>query len=106
MTEEQKREAVALAKTMIQARGSKGQIKKTLSAQLAMKPNEAGRVIQTAVVELYDAPIRDPIYWLLQDCGESTPLQRRFARRKYAQLIKDPAIARFVEMRYSSLEWV
>ncbi|QDV43414.1 hypothetical protein Enr13x_32700 [Stieleria neptunia] len=102
MNELVKRDAIAVAKTEIQSRQSKGQTKRTLATKFGLKPNEAGRVIRTAVRELYDCDNRDPIYWLLQDCGDSTPLQRRFARWKQKKLMQDPAIAHRVELLCSS----
>ena len=100
MTEEQKRNAIALAKESIQERASKGQVKTALVEELGLKSNEAGRIIRTAVRELYDSENKDPFYWLAQDCGQSTPLQRRFARRKREKLMEDPEVAQ--HMAYMS----
>lgn len=61
-------------------------VKKALIARFSLQPNEAGRITRTAVRELYGSGCKDPMFWLTQDCGKSTPLQRRYARRRYSEL--------------------
>lgn len=105
MEDWKKRAAIDTAIMEIQSRRSRGQVKRALITQFGLMPNEAGRLIRTAVRELYDCDSRDPIFWLMQDCGESTPLQRRFAHKKRRTLMQDPAISRSVELLSSSRAW-
>ena len=93
MNESEKRNAIEFAKPLIEDRATKGQVKSALVEKYGIKPEAAGRIMQAAVRELYDNGSKDPWYWLSQDCGASTPLQRRFARRKYRELDATEVVA-------------
>ena len=87
MSEIEKQWAIRLARDYIEQRASKGEVRTALMERFLIQPNEAGRIIRTAVRELYGSDSKDPMFWLAQDSGESTPLQRRFARRRYRELL-------------------
>ena len=99
-----KRAAIEHAKKLIEARSSKGQTKDGLIGQFGVPRNEAGRLIQIALRELYDPDgITDPWHWFAMDVGKSTSLQRRFARQKWRQychkIDAEALLARYRQMK-------
>ena len=78
--------AIQLAEVLIAVGASKGTVKRSLVEHFGIQASVAGRLVWSAVHRLYGSENPDPMYWLAQDCGSSTPLQRRLARRRYHQL--------------------
>jgi hypothetical protein len=89
MRPDEKEEAIVFARAMVAGGASRGRVKKSLVDRFGLAKNVAGRIVRTAVHQLYGDSNQDLVFWLAQDCGSSTPLQRRYARRRYRALSQE-----------------